>query len=80
MTQAVCSYAPDVAPLVDGAVKIDEVMIADGVESAGAVPTVYVGYGYVTSARCGGAMDDDFRDVSHDVVRLTVTKLRPSPP
>ena len=50
---------------MDAAVKVDDVVIADGGEAALAVPAVDVGDGERLAFRGGGTMDDDVSDFSH---------------
>ena len=51
---------------VNVAFEVDEIMVANAVESAGAMPAVDVGYGNFASGGCGGAVDDDFCDLTHN--------------
>lgn len=51
--------------LMNGAIAIDDKVIADALPPAGLVPAVDVGYGVVLALNRGGTMKDDFSDLSH---------------
>lgn len=50
---------------VDGAIAVDDVMVADALPALGAVPTVDVGHGVVATLWGGATVDDDLGDLSH---------------
>lgn len=51
--------------LMNGAIAIDDEVIADTFPSAGLVPAIDVGHGVVLALNRGGTMQDDFSDLSH---------------
>lgn len=51
---------------VDGAVAIDDIVIADALPTSGTMTAVDVSYGVVHTFRCGTTMNDDVVDGSHD--------------
>lgn len=53
-------------PAVNAAVEVDDVVIAYAAESTLTMPAVDVGNGEVSALFGGGAMEDDFGDVTHD--------------
>ena len=67
MTGGVSAYAADVTPLVDAAVKVDDVVIAYRVKASLAVPLVDVGDGVVTPLGRRCAVHDDLLNISHIV-------------
>lgn len=50
---------------MNGAIAIDDEVVADALPSASLVPTVDVGHGIVLALNRGGTMKDDFSDLSH---------------
>ena len=56
------SHHIDIAPLVDGAVSIDEVMVSDVHPALRLVHLADVGYRVVAALGCGRAMHDDLVD------------------
>ncbi len=56
---------PDRSALVDGAVTVDDEVIADATEAALMMPLVYLLYGEILALRGCGAMEDDFTYASH---------------
>lgn len=55
---------------VDCAVKVDEIVVADGAEASLAVPEVDFGHADVAAGGGGGAVDDDFGDGAHGSGRI----------
>lgn len=53
------------SPLLHRAVETDDIVVADAVEAALAVPAVDVGSRAVASLGCGGAVDDDTVNLAH---------------
>lgn len=51
--------------LFDGAIKADDVVVADGGEAAAAMPCVYLCGCMEASLGGGAAVDDDFVDLAH---------------
>lgn len=70
---AVRSRQGDVPPFHHGAVECNYKMIADAVESSGAMPSVDFPNTHVASCRCGGAVDYYFIDFSHNGAKLQPT-------
>lgn len=66
MALAVCADPVYRAPLLEGAVQTDNIMVADGLESHKTVIFGDLGCGSVDSGHSGGTVDDDFVDVSHN--------------
>jgi len=62
---AVCSLPLDGSALMDRAVEVNKVMVADAIEFPGPVPTVNVLDGDVSALRCCGAVADNLIDFSH---------------
>ena len=62
-------------PLVDAAVTIDDIVITDVGKMAGQVPTANILHCEVLAFGGGRAMNDDFSDFSHCVVRFEVGYL-----
>ena len=67
MPGGVCAYAADVASLVNAAVEIDDVVVADASKTALAMPLVNVGDGVVTPLGRRCAVHNDLLDVSHNL-------------
>ena len=55
----------DWATGVDAAVTIDDIVVANHLETPGFVPAVDVGNGIVLALGSGGTVDDEFGDLSH---------------
>ena len=54
---------------MDAAVGVDDIVIADVVPAEAFMVATYALHGAVGIRTGGGAMDDDFGDLSHDVLR-----------
>lgn len=65
MTRAMCARMMDGAALVNRAVKINEVMIANAEKPTLAVPSVDIGDGHGTALGRGGAVDYYFCNFAH---------------
>lgn len=68
MAYAMGSRFLDRAAGMDAAVQVDYVVVANGVEAPGAVPTVQVLDGKVAAGGGGAAVDYDFCYFSHCLV------------
>ena len=53
------------SPLLHRAIETDDIVVADAVETALAMPAVDVGCRIVTPSGCGGAVDDYLVDSAH---------------
>lgn len=67
MAGGVRTYAADVAPLVNAAVEIDDVVVAYAGKTALAMPLVDVGDGVVTPLGRRCAVHNDLLNISHIV-------------
>ena len=66
MTFAVCANLFERSARVNAAVKVNDIVVSDAVETTLAVPAVDVGDGEGLSFGCGGAMDDDVVYFAHE--------------
>ena len=67
MPGCVRTYATNVSPLVDAAVEIDDVVIADAIKTSLTMPLVDVGDGVMTPLRRRCAVHDNLLNISHIV-------------
>lgn len=65
MARAVCADPTFRSATVDGAIAVDDVMIANAAEAALAMPAVYLLDGEVLAFGCSRAMNDDLGNASH---------------
>lgn len=72
---AMRSYLGEGTAVVDRSIEINHFVVPDGSESTRFVPSRDVLYGEGLALRCGRAMDDDFRNGSHDEMNENVKRL-----
>lgn len=62
---AVCSLPLDGSTLMDGAVEVNQIVVADTIEFPGTMPVIHVFDSHIPALRSGSTMNDDLIDCSH---------------